>query len=97
MREQFDVITFDWFGSQSELETGMRRAFRKAMTETRAEPGLEARSFKLYEMEERRIEKETPHLLYRDVLSKTALAVARKIGWNLSKAEASFLADELPH
>src|SRR6184192_771159 len=97
MLDQFDVITFDCYGTLIDWETGMRRAFRKAMTETRAEPGLEAGAFKLYEMEERRIEKETPHLLYRDVLSKTALAVARKIGWNLSKAEASFLADELPH
>ena len=97
MLDQFDVITFDCYGTLIDWETGIRRAFRKAMTETRAEPDLEARAFKLYEMEERRIEKETPPLLYRDVLSKTALAVARKIGWNLSKAEASFLADELPH
>ncbi|PYI94984.1 MAG: haloacid dehalogenase [Verrucomicrobia bacterium] len=84
-------------GTLIDWETGIRRAFRKAMTETRAEPDLEARAFKLYEMEERRIEKETPHLLYRDVLSKTALAVAGKVRWRLSPAEASFLADGLPH
>src|SRR5207247_10664600 len=55
MLDQFDVITFDCYGTLIDWETGMRRAFRKAMTETRAEPGLAARSFKLYEMEERRI------------------------------------------
>jgi len=87
MLDQFDVITFDCYGTLIDWETGIRRAFREAITGTRAEPDLEARAFKLYEMEERRIEKETPHLLYRDVLSKTALAVAGKVRWRLSPAD----------
>ncbi len=97
MPDRFEVITFDCYGTLIDWETGIRKAFRKAVTGSRAEPGLEARAFELYEKEERRIEREIPHLSYRDVLSKTALAVARKIGWKLSQSEASFLADELPH
>src|SRR2546429_98847 len=56
MLDQFDVITFDCYGTLIDWETGIRRAFREAITGTRAEPDLEARAFKLYEMEERRIE-----------------------------------------
>src|SRR5437879_6980561 len=36
------------------------------------------------------------HLLYHDVLSRTSLSVAKKIGWNFSEAESTFLAKELP-
>src|SRR5438094_1168525 len=66
------------------------------MLRTGARQGLESKAFELYEEEERRIERERPHLLYRDVLSKTSLSVARRIGWRLSGAESTFLAKELP-
>src|SRR2546425_11577706 len=66
------------------------------MLRTGAGQGLESKAFELYEEEERRVERERPHLLYRDVLSKTSLSVARKIGWKLSEAESTFLAKELP-
>ena len=66
------------------------------MLRTGASQGLESKAFELYEEEERRVERERPHLLYRDVLSKTSLSVARKIGWKLSSAESTFLAKELP-
>src|SRR5438034_10654468 len=65
------------------------------MLRTGASRGLESKAFELYEEEERRVERERPHLLYRDVLSKTSLSVARKIGWKLSEAELTFLAKEL--
>ncbi len=66
------------------------------MLRTGASRGLESKAFELYEEEERRVERERPHLLYRSVLSKTSLSVARKIGWKLSEAESTFLAKELP-
>src|SRR5437016_11217023 len=66
------------------------------MLRTGASQGLESKAFELYEEEERRVERERPHLLYRDVLSRTSLSVARKIGWKLSEAESTFLAKELP-
>src|SRR5256712_10847238 len=90
------VITFDCYGTLIDWETGIRNAFRFAMLRTGASQGLESKAFELYEEEERRIERERPHLLYRDVLSKTSLSVARKIGWKLSEAESTFLAKELP-
>jgi 2-haloalkanoic acid dehalogenase type II len=96
MLDQFEVITFDCYGTLIDWEKGIKKAFQNAMTKTGAKPGLAAQALEPYEMEERRIEKETPYIPYRNVLSKTALAVARKIGWRLPEAEASFLADELP-
>ena len=59
-------------------------------------PELAEQAAQLYEEEEREMEKEKPHLTYRKVLSKTALAVADRIGWNLTEPTASFLAEELP-
>jgi 2-haloacid dehalogenase/putative hydrolase of the HAD superfamily len=90
------VITFDCYGTLIDWETGIRNAFRSAMLRTGASQGLESKAFELYEEEERRIERERPHLLYRDVLSKTSLNVSRQIGWKLSEAESTFLAKELP-
>jgi len=90
------VITFDCYGTLIDWETGIRNAFHTAISRTGGRQGLEARAFELYEEEERRVEREKPHLLYRDVLSKTSLNVARKIGWKLSEAQSNFLVQELP-
>ncbi len=90
------VITFDCYGTLIDWETGIRSAFHTAISRTGASHGLESKAFYLYDEEERRVEREKPHLLYRDVLSKTSLNVARKIGWNLTEADSNFLAKELP-
>jgi 2-haloacid dehalogenase/putative hydrolase of the HAD superfamily len=90
------VITFDCYGTLIDWETGIRNAFRSAMSRTGASQSLESKAFELYEEEERKVERERPDLLYRDVLSKTSLNVSRQIGWKLSEAESTFLAKELP-
>ncbi|HEX9197529.1 MAG TPA: HAD hydrolase-like protein [Candidatus Bathyarchaeia archaeon] len=90
------VITFDCYGTLIDWETGIRKAFHSAMLQTGASRGLESKAFELYEEEERKVEREKPHLLYRDVLSRTSLNVARKIGWNLPEPQSNFLAKELP-
>jgi len=90
------VITFDCYGTLIDWETGIRNAFHSAMSQTGASQGLEPRAFELYEREERRIEREKPHLLYRDVLAKASLSVSRKIGWNLPEAQSDFLVKALP-
>jgi 2-haloalkanoic acid dehalogenase type II len=91
-----EVITFDCYGTLIDWETGIKNAFHTAISRTGGRQGLESRAFELYEEEERRVEREKPHLLYRDVLSRTSLNVARKIGWKLPEAESSFLARQLP-
>jgi len=90
------VITFDCYGTLIDWETGIRDAFHRAMSQSGASPSLESKASELYEEEERRVERERPHLLYRDVLAKTSLNVARKIGWNLTETDSNFLARGLP-
>jgi 2-haloalkanoic acid dehalogenase type II len=92
----FEVITFDCYGTLIDWETGIRNAFHSALLQTGARQDLESKAFELYEEEERRVEKEKPHLLYRDVLSRTSLNVAKKIGWKLPEAQSYFLAKALP-
>ena len=92
-----EVITFDCYGTLIDWETGIRNAFRAAMNRTSAAAGLETRALELYGEEERRIEREKPHMLYSQVLSKTALAVARKIGWSLNDRDSNFLSGDLPN
>jgi 2-haloalkanoic acid dehalogenase type II len=92
-----EVITFDCYGTLIDWEKGIRNAFHNAILRTGGDPGLESKASEAYEEEERRVEKEKPHLLYRDVLSKTSLAVAKKIGWKLPEADSTFLARELPN
>jgi len=94
---RFDVITFDCYGTLIDWESGIRNAFYRTLIETGANPDLRDRALQLYEDEEQRIEREKPHVLYRDVLSKTALAVSHRIGWDLQEADSSFLAEDLPN
>lgn len=94
--DQYDVITFDCYGTLIDWERGLRMSFLKAIARTGASSSLVNRAVELYEMEERKIESESPHQSYRTVLSKTALNVARRIGWSLQKSEAGFLTEDLP-
>ena len=93
---RFEVITFDCYGTLIDWESGIRNSFLKIMDRTGASSGLEERAVGFYEEEERRIEREKPHQLYRQVLSKTALAVSRRIGWTLPERDALFLVQDLP-
>lgn len=93
---QFEVLTFDCYGTLIDWEAGIRKAFQNAMARTGESIKLAERAVQLYEHEERRIEKEKPNLSYRSILAKTSLAVADKIGWNLKESDASFLAGSLP-
>jgi 2-haloalkanoic acid dehalogenase type II len=94
--DSFEVITFDCYGTLIDWERGIRKAFHDALARTGAKTSLDAQVFPLYAAEERRLEKETPHLAYREVLTRSAVFVARRAGWDLSRNQASFLAEDLP-
>jgi 2-haloalkanoic acid dehalogenase type II len=93
---QSEVLTFDCYGTLIDWETGIRTAFRNALVRTNGPVQLAERASEIYESEEREVERQTLHLPYREVLAKTAQAVAARIGWALSPADSSFLANELP-
>jgi 2-haloalkanoic acid dehalogenase type II len=91
------VITFDCYGTLIDWETGIRNAFRKALEKAHHPAQLAERVIRLYANEEAKVEEESPHLLYRQVLTRTASKVAEKIGWDLKRVESSFLAEDLPN
>ncbi len=93
---QNEVLTFDCYGTLIDWETGIRTAFQNALAKTNGPAQLAEKAAEIYEVEERKVEKQTPHLPYREIQAKTVLEVAARIGWGLSPADSSFLAKELP-
>jgi 2-haloalkanoic acid dehalogenase type II len=93
---QFEVITFDCYGTLIDWETGIRNAFQEALEKTGNARDLAEGGGRFYAEEEPRIESENSRASYRQILSKTVLAVARRIGWALNESDSGFLADDLP-
>jgi 2-haloalkanoic acid dehalogenase type II len=90
----YDVLTFDCYGTLIDWESGISEsiaaAARAAGIETRREQILE-----IHAEVEPQIQSET-YRSYRAVLTEVALAVARRLEWDLSPERAGFLADGLP-
>jgi 2-haloalkanoic acid dehalogenase type II len=90
----FDVITFDCYGTLIDWERGIADAFEAAA----AEDGVtidRAAVLAAYADNEHRVESES-YLPYREVLRRTAVRVAARLGWNLDLERAAFLPDSLP-
>lgn len=91
MARQYDVITFDCYGTLIDWESGIAGAFLRAARED----GIELRRedvLRAYEQTEPVVEREQ-FRLYRDVLTETATRVAPSLGW---KTGGAFLAESLP-
>jgi 2-haloalkanoic acid dehalogenase type II len=90
----YDVITFDCYGTLIDWDDGIGGWFEQAARED----GLvvdRAHALALYAKTEPEVEAET-YRSYREVLTETALRVADRLGWPLSRERASRLADSLP-
>ena len=85
----YDIITFDCYGTLIDWESGIADAFRKAGIATDREKLLEA-----YHRQEPAVEK--TYRSYRQVLTETAVRVAADVGTSISPAEAEFLPESLP-
>lgn len=94
---QYDVLTFDCYGTLIDWEAGIRTSFQNALARTGTTTEFSEKAFDLYLAHEARLEKVSPHLLYREVLTRAAQAVAREMRWNLPSSEASFLVEQLPN
>jgi 2-haloalkanoic acid dehalogenase type II len=91
-----EILTFDCYGTLIDWESGISGAFRSLLARSRSTPKVDvAKLFKLYEEEEKRVEKEE-YRPYREVLAETASRVARRTGWELPLEDAGFFADDLP-
>ncbi|UCG86086.1 MAG: HAD hydrolase-like protein [Gemmatimonadota bacterium] len=90
----YDIITFDCYGTLIDWETGITEAIAGAALETGV--SLERSSIiEAYHEVEPEVEA-GQYRSYRDVLHDTALGVARRLGWTLGDEQARFLAESLP-
>lgn len=92
--EQFDIITFDCYGTLIEWEAGITTAFQAEA----AKDGVSLRADQIierYSAVEPTVEFAS-YLSYREVLGLTAQRVANSLGWDLSAERAGFLAASLP-
>lgn len=90
---EFDLITFDCYGTLIDWEGGITEAFgREAALDGKK---LDRESIiAAYHAEEPAVEAE--YRTYREVLAETARRVASRLGWNIENDRAGFLAASLP-
>lgn len=92
---EFDIITFDCYGTLIDWEGGIVNAFQSEAAKD-AVTLQGSKILEAYSAEEPIVESEG-YQLYRDVLAETASRAAARLGWQIDRARASFLADSLPH
>jgi 2-haloalkanoic acid dehalogenase type II len=90
----FDIITFDCYGTLIDWEGGMVRAFQTEAAADGRSP--DARDIVEAYMAEEAIVESGEYQPYRDMLAQTALRVASRLGWPLDPGRAGFLARSLP-
>jgi len=94
LKDDFEIITFDCYGTLIDWESDIVRAFQSAA----ALDGLALDADEIiaaYMAEEPAVESEG-YRPYRDVLAETARRVAARLGWKLDPTSSDFLAASLP-
>jgi 2-haloalkanoic acid dehalogenase type II len=90
----FDLITFDCYGTLIDWESGIVNAFQSEA----ARGGVQLQRPEIitaYHIEEPVVES-GEFRPYREVLGETAMRVAARLGWKLEREGAGFLAASLP-
>lgn len=95
MNTDFDLITFDCYGTLIDWEAGIVNAFQSEAARDDAKFSSD-QIIVAYMAEEPMVES-SEYLPYRQVLAETARRVARRLGWELSPERSNFLAASLPH
>jgi 2-haloalkanoic acid dehalogenase type II len=94
MTREYEVVTFDCYGTLIDWEDGIVSAF----TREAAADGISldrSRIVGAYHEVEPTVEAER-YEPYRDVLARTARRVAGRLGWELSEERSRFLPESLP-
>ena len=94
MPRPYDVITFDCYGTLIDWEGGITEAFAREA----AADGVRidaAHALREYSRTEPLVEQER-YRPYREVLSESAVRVARSLGWPIAYSRGIFLPDSLP-
>ncbi|MCI0487415.1 MAG: HAD hydrolase-like protein [Blastocatellia bacterium] len=94
METDFEIITFDCYGTLIDWEGGIVSAFQ----EEAARDGVSLDAGEIiaaYMAAEPLVESES-YLPYREVLARVALRVAEKVGWQIAPDRARFLPESVP-
>jgi 2-haloacid dehalogenase/putative hydrolase of the HAD superfamily len=91
---QYDVITFDCYGTLVDWEGGITRAFAEAASGAGLACDAQAVLAAHADIEPR--VQAAGYRSYREVLRETAKRIAERLGWPISDEQATFLANSLP-
>ena len=94
MSRPYDVITFDCYGTLIDWERGITGAFAAELRSAGSSIGVGQVLAAYHEIEP--VVQREAYRSYRDVLTETARRLARRLGWTLPEARASFLAESVP-
>jgi 2-haloalkanoic acid dehalogenase type II len=94
LENDFEIITFDCYGTLIDWEGGITRAFQSEAARQAITPGADE-IIAAYMAEEPAVESSS-YKSYRAVLTETAERVAARLGLALPRERAGFLADSLP-
>jgi 2-haloalkanoic acid dehalogenase type II len=92
-QRNFDIVTFDCYGTLIDWESGIADAFAQAARED----GIDVRRadvLREYARVEPLVEREQ-YRSYRDVLTETATRVAHSLGWALAYERGTFLVSSM--
>lgn len=93
MARPFDVVTFDCYGTLVDWEGGISSAFQRAAAAAGMRAGRDAILAAHAEIEP--VVQAECYRLYREVLRRTAVLMARRLGWRIDADGADFLPDSL--
>ena len=93
MDREFDVITFDCYGTLIDWEAGMIEAFREAAAADGVSLDQGAVLPALFDT--RGAEAEA-YRSYREILTEAAMRAGAHLGWTLGRARAAFFPESLP-
>jgi 2-haloacid dehalogenase/putative hydrolase of the HAD superfamily len=91
---QFDVITFDCYGTLIDWEAGMIEAFRDAAV---ADGVSLEQGAVLPALFDTRGAEAGEYRSYREILTEAAMRAGGHLGWTLSRARAAFFPESLPN
>ena len=95
LNRDFDIITFDCYGTLIDWESGIVTAFQSEASHDGVELAADD-IVAAYGVEEASVES-GPYRSYSEVLGETARRVCARLGWNIEPERAGFLAASLPH
>jgi 2-haloalkanoic acid dehalogenase type II len=93
MKADFEIITFDCYGTLIDWESGIIAAFQSQAE--REGLNLDAKQIIAAYMSEEPLVESAGYRPYREVLAETARRVAARLGWQIESNRADFLAESL--